>query len=579
MSNNTRFVSTRHNNTHYAPGLSLYGIDGRDGLSGTDGASLFICIYDITDVDDRGRFGNAVRHGNTMTMGETRPLGRDYVAGDSFLFPDGKIYSIRRGPDDDPSYYLDIIVSAGDQLSQDQIDECMSYDGRITIENQSSRFTPENNRLVLNTTDSTGYKGFVINNSGADYDFDDIEAPLTVIGSQKTAVNGIERYIDIKSIQTGVSDAQFRIYYDANNGTYVIDSDRPIRIDADLTVERNSTSVAGYSGISTTDTPITSFKGVCENTHYTAGEPEVIYEYYTDKKTCQVYEREKDTENDLRRITDGPERTDTSDNEYTDTQGVTFLRYSRDFSYINDNVLTYRACKKISVHIFRNPAEDENIDGIPIFIQFTNRNSEGNEQVMDAPPVVLMDAAGNRNESLTHEIEDIPAGRLYWKTESVYVPSEADNFVIVMPAGMEAYVMVFGEGAPAHVIDETVEKKNYDALKDLFSGDDVEVSKNRFPIDVLRTATAHYYRTFDITFNPDAKQIVPKEVLPTAVHIRGLLNGCVDIEFYNELPHSDEDTDGFVANVEIDSYCDITTIDEWRLSLVGISEIEIREEE
>lgn len=570
---NTKFVSTRYNNFQYAPGLSLYGIDGRAGVSGKNGASLFICIYDINDTDDRGKFGNAVRHGNTMTMEEPKPVGRSYCVGDTFLFPDGKMYSIKRGTDEAPTQCLDIIVSAGDTLTLDQFNECMSYDGRIVIENQSDRFTSESNRLVLNTNN---YKGFVINNSGSD-DISSIEAPLTIIGSQKTAVNGIERYLDIKSIQTGMSDAQLRFYYDENNNTYVIESDRPICIDADFTVKKEfETSVAGYSSISTTETPITSFKGVCENTHYTTDDSWVRYEYYTDKKTCQVYKRQED-ERDLTRIYDGPERTDKPDDDYFDKQGVTFLRYSSRFTYVNDGKMTVRACKKISVQIFRSPDEDEGVAGIPIFIQFTNRNSEGNEQVMDAPPVVLMDAEGNRT-SLTNNIHDIPSGRLFWKTESIYVPSESDNFIIVIPSGMKAHVMVFGEGAPAHVIDETVEQQNYEALKDLFSNGDDDVKKNRFPVDVLRNATAHYYRTFDIAFEPDDKQTVPQEVLPNSVHIKGLLNGMVDIEFYKNI--SDKvGAGGFSTTVEIDSYRDIATIEEWSVSLIGVSEIEINEPE
>lgn len=558
---NTKFVSQKYNNYQYAPGIALYGVDGKEGVSGTNGTSLFICVYDILNDEDRGKFGNAIRHGNTMTMEEPKSIGRNYTVGDSFLFPDGKIYSIKKGDDDNVNRYLNILISVGDNLTPDEFNECMEYAGRIRIENQNDRFQESSNRLVLDTDD---YKGFVINNSDSD-DIGNIEAPLTIIGSTKTGTNGIERYLDIKSIQTGMSDAQFRIYYDENNSTYVIDSDRPIRIDADLSVLRSSSSeISGYSGISTSDTPITAFKGVCENTKFTKGDTSVVYEYHVtgDNTTSQIYDR-RATDKSIKRI-------DINTNEYVDGEnGIKFLRYDTMIDYGELNI---RKTCKISVHIF---TDDQPVTGKPIFVLFTNTNSEGYEQPVDTNPIFIMDNNGEPTDKV-NVISGIPNGRRYWKTKTdnnnvIYVPSEADKFVIVMPSDLNAHIMVFAEDLPGHSINPSKEEENYTRLTELFEGTD-----GKFPVNVLQTSTSHYYRTFDVKFVPEERQIVPTTVLPTMIHIKGLLNNSVAAEFYKNIKN-DVAEGGFETTVTIDSYNNINVIDDWVISLIGISEIEIEE--
>jgi hypothetical protein len=38
----TNLVSQKTNNYQFAPGISLYGVDGKDGKSGLSGTSIFI---------------------------------------------------------------------------------------------------------------------------------------------------------------------------------------------------------------------------------------------------------------------------------------------------------------------------------------------------------------------------------------------------------------------------------------------------------------------------------------------------------------------------------------------------------
>ena len=70
-------ISKKYNNRDYAPGLALYGIDGKDGVSGESGCSVFVCQFDFntdegvqsfsTRVKQLRRFSRLLRHGMSST--------------------------------------------------------------------------------------------------------------------------------------------------------------------------------------------------------------------------------------------------------------------------------------------------------------------------------------------------------------------------------------------------------------------------------------------------------------------------------------------------------------------------------
>lgn len=133
--------------------------------------------------------------------------------------------------------------------------------------------------------------------------------------------------------------------------------------------------------------------------------------------------------------------------------------------------------------------------------------------------------------------------------------------------------MVFAEDLPGHEINVKKEEENFEKLTALFDG-----TTGKFPVNVLQTSTSHYYRTFCVKFTPEERQVVPSTVLPTMVHIKGILNGCVAIEFYKNI-RDDVAEGGFEIYITIDSYQNINAINDWLISLIGITEIEIEENE
>ena len=100
--------SRKYSNREYAPGLALYGVDGKDGVSGESGRSLFVCQYNIDDNEEAGKFGNAINQGLDMTSNDNSVIGRPYMNGDVFIFSTGYLYRI-----DD----YDAISTLGGQLT------------------------------------------------------------------------------------------------------------------------------------------------------------------------------------------------------------------------------------------------------------------------------------------------------------------------------------------------------------------------------------------------------------------------------------------------------------------------------
>ena len=188
-----RFVSQKYNNTEYAPGIALYGIDGKDGLSGISGTSIFVSQYDCTEANenDLRDFGNNIRQNKMMIKNSDEFMNRPYTKGDAFIFPNGYIYKIEN---------LDKLLQSVDNLSYKTFNECMKLAGQIVFSSSDDKFSPYENRMVL---DTTNYKGFVINMSSELPD--KVEAPMTIV-SDSAGNDDLIRFIDMKSIQTGQSD-------------------------------------------------------------------------------------------------------------------------------------------------------------------------------------------------------------------------------------------------------------------------------------------------------------------------------------------------------------------------------------
>lgn len=260
----SKSVSYKYNNHEYAPGISTYGVNGKDGDSGLSGTTLFICRHDVSEQSGTALFGYAVVNNLDTSKNEDVKLQRAYKNGDSFLMQSsGQIYNLT----DIDGLKSD---SVGNILTPETLTtKYMTLVGQIQMTSIDTGFTENRGRLVL---DTEAYRGFIINTSNTDTDsVQNIKAPLTVISTTSDNNNDIY-FISMNGINQQ-SNTELKIYYDSDNKCYHIDSDSPVMIDADLKVKYNtSEDYDGYSRVVTAtdkqDMSLSSTYAVCQKLRY-----------------------------------------------------------------------------------------------------------------------------------------------------------------------------------------------------------------------------------------------------------------------------------------------------------------------
>ena len=555
----TNLVSQKTNNYQFAPGISLYGVDGKDGKSGISGTSIFISQYQSNNNDDINTFISCIRQGRSTALGPAEYIGRSYMSEDSFLFPNGYIYKI-----------IDInqLIQAGDTINTENFDQFFEFVGRIIIDNEDNGFVESNERLVL---DTNNYKGFVINVSQMpDSELSDIKSPMTII-SDKISDDETIKFIDLKSIQSGQSDVQFRIQYDTNNKCFIIESDNPILVNSDLEVAYTDTNSSitydEYSKVYTADSGssegvLTTFRSICENIKWTKQSDEIHYEFEPENSTNQIYYSEKLLESGI----------DPNGNvaDIVELPGFNTWKYSMIYTPFKRLGET-RKYKKVKFQFFLNTellsADDSSSNG---------QNGSLDENIIiqfrDSDKQIL----GRNITKLESKEYDGHNGKMY-TTDYIYVPSDVSEMWISAPKEY-FYIIVYGAYNELIEIDSEKEEEKIGCL---VNGETVY-----FPIDALKFATLRYDTKFKIKNNNS--QSVYKLPKTAMFHFVGKLNidseegydaTIVDREYYYAIPNDSRADDfiepGHEAYITLSSYNDPSNVN-WTVSVIGQTEFIIK---
>ncbi len=435
----TNLVSQKTNNYQFAPGISLYGVDGKDGKSGLSGTSIFISQFDIDNTSELQTFASYIRQGRSTALGSAEYIGRSYMTEDSFLFPNGYIYKIKD---------ISALIQAGDTISTDNFDEFFEFAGRITVDNEENGFVDSNERLVL---DTTNYKGFVINVSELpDTELSGIESPMTII-SDKISNDENIKFIDLKSIQSGQADVQFRIQYDTNNKCFMIESDNPILVNADLEVAYSDTNSSMtydeyskvYTQMNKSEAVLTTFRSICDNLNWQIVSQEdgklynVVYEFTPTDMTNQIYYAEKESNKGIIGDT-------------TDVQnilGYSMWKYSMNYGGT-------KKYKKVKLHACcdnRKMNDSEIASSWEFKIQF--RSGTGAEESWKTFTL-------QQKTIKTYDGIDC----VMYATDYFYVPSEVTELWLSAPDFF--YNIVYGDFNEQIQVDEAKEQEKITALVD-----------------------------------------------------------------------------------------------------------------
>lgn len=532
-----KLVSQKYNNVQYAPGIPLYGIDGRDGQSGQNGSSLFISQFDISNAESLKNFGNCIRQGKMPVAGSSKFIGRNYINGDTFLFPDRQLYKI-----------IDItgLSSVADHLTTDSFEKYFESVGEIVLSStDGDTFEPydSNGRKVLNSED---YKGFVINTSELpDTDINNIESPFTII-SDTTESDGKIRFLDMKAILSGQNDAQLSIYYDSNNQCYVIESNQQIIIDGDLkTTQSGITDYDEFSGVLTNDNTITSLKGVCSKLSWNipADLPSSDSKYFeksghfskpvfnSQSETFEVY-RESDV---IGRF------------EETITDNVHNYHIRSYNMYPEDG----RKYKKVRLYAYYYDIDPSFVNWTLAFkFQTANDIIIGNYHYL---------SPDDDTEMEPQSWSDTAGRKIYISKREYTVPDNADILKVCYPTDKFCYIEVSGDfEIPVEGHGEE-EQERFDKL-------------GAYPVDTLSHGYLKYYTRFIISNENNSYGAIPEN---TMIHIIGTNPDtfAVENEYFvrinEEHPINEpilvESTEAFVEGIK------------WKVSLIDSVEFELKE--
>lgn len=530
-----KLVSQKYNNTQYAPGLPLYGVDGRDGKSGMNGTSLFVSQYDISNAEALKNFGNCIRQGKMPVVGSSKFIGRDYIDGDTFLFPNRQLYKIS-----------DIVGlnNVADHLTSDSFEKYFESVGEIVLDStDEDSFEPvnANGRKVLNSED---YKGFVINTSDLpDEELNLIEAPLTIISDTQQS-DGKIRFLDMKAILSGQSDAQLSIYFDANNQCYVIESDQQIIIDADLYTNQNDdiTSYDEYSSVLKEENSITSLKGICSNMTYSTEELTPVPVFDNEGTTNEIYYEGEvgQADSPVHIVVDnGIVRDDVSDAYYTRTYNL----------YYNNE-------KEKKIRVYAYCYDNEQVtDDYEVAVEFVDENGiiVGNLHTLYA------------NENSEWEIiwSNTSDTKRIWMSREFIVPDVAAKVRVCYDRNKFCWVQVSGN------IDDILvdEAKNEERF--------AKPELTEFSLNTLENGYLRYRIQVSIKNNNVRRSNVYTD---TMIHIIGTSEGKVENEYFVRVDGDNPLTMGTTWTTVVESTEPFVNGITWKVSLIDSVEFGLKKE-
>lgn len=248
-------ISEKINNFNYAPGTATYGAEGLPGIQGNDGNCIFFTTYNIIGGEDLQAFKQCMRE-NRLPIRQGAVVPRKFKNGDYFFDRLGNILEL-----------TDIDQLMSFPALSNNYNTYFKFVGKIRpAATQDNIFTKTENssRISLNSQ----YAGVDINNSDLDIDNsgDSTNYTLRIISGDITGDNVEVLHGTAYYNYNKMSDIKF--YYDTVNNIWHIDSEIPIVIDSEVSVNDDADeniSLDNYSSVITTKTPITVFYNLAKD--------------------------------------------------------------------------------------------------------------------------------------------------------------------------------------------------------------------------------------------------------------------------------------------------------------------------
>ena len=251
-------ISQKFNNYNYAPGIATYGVDGKTGITGNDGNNIYFTDCDLINDNDNknlNELGELLRGNYLPIKGSTTIIARSYKNDDLFFDQNGIIYKLKD---------IDSLLGSS---GKDVYGKYFSIAGKISIADYDGYFNKEDNRLILNSSDFSGFDVITSPNLSTNIDGN---AVVNIISNNIDENDNIE-LVKMQSIDNvDIEDGNLDVYYKTTDNAYYLDSNMPIVINSNVKINDNANNIDydNYSSVLTSMDPVTYFKHICDNLRY-----------------------------------------------------------------------------------------------------------------------------------------------------------------------------------------------------------------------------------------------------------------------------------------------------------------------
>lgn len=388
-------ISQKFNNYNYAPGIATYGVDGKTGITGNDGNNIYFTDCDLINDNDNKNLNELVEllRGNYLPVkGSTTIIARSYKNDDLFFDQNGIIYKLKD---------IDSLLGSS---GKDVYGKYFSIAGKISIADYDGYFNKEDNRLLLNSSDFSGFDIITSPNLSTNIDSN---AVVNIISNNIDENDNIE-LVKMQSIDNvDIEDGNLDVYYKTTDNAYYLDSNMPIVINSNVKINDNANNIDydNYSSVLTSIDPVTYFKHVCENLRYNilydtdANQYKIIIfqndngrdllDYIVSRKETvfgKIYSDESgQTLVKLNDVVNGPVNDSNKLEHYVASKSINITANANDFTIVHDDI-TYNI-PNTSIHIDEvnnlNNSKRIEISLDPIYVKENNTSVNYSKEFND----------------------------------------------------------------------------------------------------------------------------------------------------------------------------------------------------
>lgn len=342
-------ISQKFNNYNYAPGIATYGVDGKAGITGNDGNNIYFTDCDLINDDDNKNLNKLTEllRGNYLPIkGSTTIIARSYKNDDLFFDQNGIIYKLKD---------IDSLLGSS---GKDVYGKYFSIAGKISMADYDGYFNKEDNRLILNSSDFSGFDVITSPNLSTNIDGN---AVVNIISNNIDENDNIE-LVKMQSIDNvDIEDGNLEVYYKTTDNAYYLDSNMPIVINSNVKIndDANNIDYDNYSSVLTSMDPITYFKHICDNLRYNilydtdANQYKIIIfqndngrdllDYIVSRKET-VFGKIYSNENGqilikLNDVVNGPINDSNKLEHYVATKSINITANANDFTIMHDDII------------------------------------------------------------------------------------------------------------------------------------------------------------------------------------------------------------------------------------------------